>query len=133
MNYFKILGIVFGLAAMLKPVYMHLIPWDENKFIEKTYAKERPPWVIAVGIIGLLLVAFTWYQHFTAEVPNSIILTVLFSLTAIKAIAFIFDYERFQKWVEGMLKKDKGKDIVLIDIAAGVIGLIIILLAVFLY
>jgi hypothetical protein len=43
MNYFKVLGIVFGLAALLKPFYMHLLPWDENQFIEKFYSEKRPP------------------------------------------------------------------------------------------
>jgi len=35
MNYFKVLGIVFGLAAFLKLFYMHFLPWDENSFNEK--------------------------------------------------------------------------------------------------
>ena len=42
MNYFKVLGIIFGLLAMLKPFYMHLIPWDENKFIAKVTHKNAP-------------------------------------------------------------------------------------------
>ena len=38
MHYFAVLGIIFGLAALLKPVYMHWLPWDENSFIEKFYS-----------------------------------------------------------------------------------------------
>ena len=133
MNYFKVLGLVFGLAALLKPVYMHLIPWDENKFIAGTYTEKRPGWIVPVAIIGLGLVALTWYMHFTLEVAHSLILTILFSLTAIKGIALLFDYSRFQQWVSRMLAKDKGRDIVIIDIFAGLFGLAVVLLAVFVY
>jgi len=133
MSYFKILGIVFGLVAMLKPFYMHLIPWDENKFIAKTYTQKRPRWIIPVAIAGLLMVGFTWYKELTTDIPYSLIITIIFSLTAIKAIFFIFDYEKFQQWVAGMLAKDDGKKIVLVDIFAGVFGLIVLTTSIIIY
>lgn len=133
MSYFEILGIVFGLAAMLKPFYMHLIPWDENKFIAKAYAEKRPKWVVPVAITGLLLVAFTWYKELTTDVAYSMIITIIFSLTAIKAIMFIFDYEKFQKWVGGMLAEKKGRKIVLIDIFTGLFGAIVFVASLWLY
>ncbi|MFO7826976.1 MAG: hypothetical protein R6V23_00020 [Bacteroidales bacterium] len=133
MNYFKILGIVFGLAAMLKPFYMHLIPWDENKYIAKAYTKKRPKWVVPVAIVGLALVGLTWYKELTTDIPYSLIITIIFSLTAIKAIFFIFDYEKFQQWVAGMLAKNDGKKIVLVDILAGVFGLIVFVASMIIY
>jgi hypothetical protein len=133
MSYFKILGIAFGLAAMMKPVYMHLIPWDENKFIAKAYSKKRPKWIVPVAIAGLLLVAFTWYKELTTDVAYSMVITIIFSLTAIKALLFIFDYEKFQKWVAGMLAEKEGKKIVLIDIVAGIFGLIVIVASLLIY
>lgn len=133
MSYFKILGIVFGLAAMLKPIYMHLIPWDENKFIARAYAKERPKWIVPVAILGLLLVVFTWYKELTTDVAWSMVITIIFSLTAIKATIFIFDYEKFQKWVAGMIAEKQGKKIVLIDIVAGIFGAIVIAASIMLY
>jgi len=133
MNYFKILGISFGLAAMLKPFYMHLIPWDENKYIAKAYSQKRPKRIVPVAIIGLLLVAFTWYKELTSDVAYSMVITIVFSLTAIKALFFIFDYEKFQKWVEGMLAEKKGRKIVWIDIAVGVFGFIVIIASILLY
>jgi len=133
MNYFKVLGIVFGLAAMLKPFYMHLIPWDENKYIAKAYTKKRPKWVIPVSIVGLILVAITWYKELTTNIPYSLIITIIFSLTAIKAIFFIFDYEKFQQWVAGMLAKEDGKKIVLVDILAGVFGLIVFVTSIIIF
>jgi len=133
MNYFKVLGIVFGLAAFLKPFYMHLLPWDENSFIEKFYSEKRPPYIVIIALLGLALVALTWYLHFTLDIANSISLTVLFSLTAVKALVLLLDYQKFQKTVAAMLRKDRGRSVVLIDIAASIIGLIILVATFILY
>jgi len=133
MNYFKILGIVFGLAAFLKPFYMHLLPWDERSFIEKFYSEKRPPYIVVIALLGLALIALTWYLHFTLNVANSIYLTILFSLTAIKALVLLLDYQKFQKAVAAMLRKDRGRGVVLVDIGASVIGLIILVVTFILY
>ena len=133
MNYFKVLGILFGLAAFLKPFYMHLLPWDENSFIEKFYSEKRPPYIVAIALLGLGLVALTWYFHFTLDVANSIYITVLFSLTAIKALVLLLDYQKFQKTVAAMLSRDRGRRIVLVDIGASVIGLVILIVTYYLY
>lgn len=130
MNYFQILGIVFGLMAFLKPFYMHILPWDENKFIKNTYTQERPKWIVYVAILGLALVALTWYMELTTSIQYSIIITIMFSLTAIKAIVFLFDYKRFHNWVADMLKKDKGKKIVTLDIFVGLFGLAMIIFSI---
>lgn len=53
MNYLKVLGIIFGLVAFLKPFYMHLLPWDENSFIEKFYSEERSPCIIVIALLCL--------------------------------------------------------------------------------
>ena len=55
MNYFKVLGIIFGLVAFLKPFYIHLLPWDENGFIEKFYSEERSPYIIVIALLGFPL------------------------------------------------------------------------------
>ena len=133
MNFFKVLGIIFGLAAFLKPFYMHLLPWDENSFIEKFYTEKRPPYIVIIALLGLALVALTWYFHFTLGIANSIYMTVLFSLTAIKALVLLLDYQKFQKTVAAMLRKDRGRGVVLVDIGASVIGLVILIAAFYLY
>lgn len=126
MNYFQIIGIVFGLAAFLKPFYMHVIPWNENKFIAKAYTEKRPGWVMPVALTGLVLIGFTWYQELSTEIRYSMIISILFSLSAIKAIFFIFDYSKFQRWVTGLLSKDKGINVVIVDVFAGIFGFVLI-------
>jgi hypothetical protein len=133
MNYFLVLGIVMGGLALLKPVYMHLIPWDENRFIAKAYAEKRPVWVVVMALLGLGLVGLTWYLHFTAAVPYSIVITLLFSLTAVKGITLLLDYARFQHWVAGMLRRDGGRQIVWIDLGVSLIGLGMMAVSVWLY
>lgn len=133
MNYFKVLGLVFGLVAFLKPFYMHVLPWDENAFIKKAYAEKRPKWIVWVSLIGFLLVGFTWYKHFTSDIQYSIVITLLFSLTLIKGLTFVFNYKAFYLWVSKMLSKNNGKKIILVDVAAGVLGLVIIVLSLKLY
>ncbi|KYC46435.1 MAG: hypothetical protein AMQ22_02134 [Candidatus Methanofastidiosum methylothiophilum] len=132
MNYFQILGLIFGLLALLKPFYMHIIPWDENKFIAKTYSEKRPTWILPAAILGLLLVCFTWFMELTTDVSYSILITVLFSLTAIKGLTLLFNYEKFQSFVSGMLSKDRGKKIVMIDALVGVFGLIVVIISLYL-
>jgi len=128
-----ILGIAFGLVAMLKPFYMHILPWDENKALSRAYSSKRPGWVVPVAIAGLLLVGFTWYMELTTAVPYSIVITLLFSLTAVKALFFLFDYEKFQQWVAGMLSRNKGRKVVLVDSLVGVFGLIVIIATLLIY
>jgi len=72
-------------------------------------------------------------MELTTEVPYSMIITVMFSITAVKALVLIFDYKRFYLWVAGMLSKDKVKKIILVDIFAGVFGLIMIVLSILLF
>ena len=133
MNYFEILGISFGLLAFLKPFYMHILPWNEMKGIEKAYAEKRPAWVVPTAIAGILLVAFTWYKEVTTAIPYSILITLLFSLTLIKAVYFLFDYKKFQQWVSGMLKRERGKQIILVDIGASAFGLLLIIVSVLVF
>jgi len=73
------------------------------------------------------------YLHFTLDIANSIYVAVLFSLTAIKGIALVFDYGTFQKMVARMLQRDKGRGVVLVDIGASFIGLVILVVTFMVY
>ena len=132
MYYFKILGIVYGFLAMMKPFYMHLIPWDENKYIAQVYSKKRPLWIVFIAIAGLSLVAITWYMELTTSIPYSLVLTILFSVTAIKASMLLINYQSFQKWIEKLLMAERNKKIIAIDIAVGIFGFLIISSSLFL-
>lgn len=129
MNYFKILGLLYGIIALLKPFYMHILPWDEFKGLKKTYAKKRPVWIIWVSIFGVLLTAFTWYMELTTDYKHSTIISVIMSITLIKAINLLFNYQKFHLWIKKTANPKKSNKLVLIDIVVGIIGLIIIILS----
>jgi len=133
MTYFKALGILLGMAAMLKPFYMHLLPGDENKFPAKTYMKKRPFWIIPVALFGLLMLALTWYVEINTDLTYSKVITVIFSITAIKALLFLFDYREFYKWLKRKLKEDRGKKIAIVDLWVGELGLIMVVLSIVIF
>lgn len=129
MNYFKVIGLILGLIAMLKPVYMHLIPWDEMIFIKNAYKKDRPKCMIWIALVGLFLVMFTWYKELTTDISYSIYITILVTLSALKAILLLFDYKSFQKWISEMLEHGENRKIIAIDVLVGVIGAVIVIVS----
>jgi hypothetical protein len=132
MNYFKILGLVFGTIALLKPVYIHVIPYDENKFIARAYSNKRPVWIVPVVIIGLLLVLYTWYIEITTNYAYSVVISLLFTLTAVKGLILLFNYRKFYMWVSKMLRTGGGKEILRVNIGASIFGFIMIILTIIL-
>ncbi len=133
MSYFQVLGFIIGLAAVLKIVLMLLRPQNATDFIARAYGEKRPVWVVPVFIITLGLVGYTWYMQFTTNVPYSIVVTVFVSLALLKVFFIVFDYQRFKKKVDATLAKEKGRDIFIQNILGGIIGLIVFLLALFVY
>ena len=54
---------------------------------------------------------FSTVFHFVlGDVHYSIVITILFSLTAIKGVILLFDYQKFQSWVATNAAKRKGTE-----------------------
>lgn len=133
MNYFQILSYVFGAILILTRPAIQFFPRYWNKFeLEKAYTEKQPAWVWVVGLIGLLLVAFTWYKHFTAGVPYSLVITILLSLTLIKMSQVLFNYKQFRIFVARVLEKDR-KTLALINLFALLLGISSLFIGLFLY
>lgn len=133
MNYFQILSLVFGALLILTRPAIQFFPKQWNAFeLNTAYTKKQPRWVWVVGFIGLLLVAFTWYMHFTAGVPYSLVITLLLSLTLIKSYQVLFNYEQFRSFVVRVLEKDR-QTLSLINVGVLILGLGTILIGIFLY
>ncbi len=133
MNYFQILSYVFGAILILTRPAIQFFPRHWNKFeLEKAYTEKQPAWVWVVGLIGLLLVAFTWYMHFTAGVPYSLVITILLSLTLIKMSQVLFNYKQFRIFVVRVLEKDR-KTLALINLFALLMGISSLFIGLFLY
>jgi hypothetical protein len=133
MNYFQVLSIVFGLVLILTRPAIQFFPKQWNAFeLNTAYTEKQPRWVWLVGLFGIVLVAFTWYKHFTAGVPYSLVITLLLTLTLVKMSQVLFNYKQFRAFVVRVLEKDR-KTLALINIAALILGIASLLIGFLLY
>lgn len=133
MNYFQGLCFVFGALLLLTRPAMHFFPKRWNDFeLNKAYTEEQPRWIWAVAAAGVLLVGFTWFQHLTADIPYSLVITLLFSLTLIKTSQVLFNYRQFRRFVVHVLTEDRRK-LTAINATVLLFGIAVFFLGIFLY
>ncbi len=133
MTYFKIFSIIMGLVTIGVRPLMHIFPEKWNKFeLETAYTEKRPNWVWGVALIGLTIVCFTWYKQLTTDIPYSLILTLIITLTLIKTSQILFNYDNFRKFVHKALIEDRSI-LRKINIATTLLGLSLLYLGVFIY
>ncbi len=133
MNYFQGLSYVFGTILILTRLLIQFFPERWNRFeLNTAYTEEQPRWIWYVGGFGLLLVLFTWYQHFTLDVPNSLAITLVLSLTLIKTSQVLFNYQQFRQFVVRVLTEDRAV-LARINVAATLLGLAVLSMGYCLY
>ncbi len=133
MNYFQVLSIVFGLILILTRPAIQFFPKQWNAFeLNKAYTEKQPRWVWYIGLFGLGLVAFTWYKHFTAGIPYSLVITLLLTLTLVKMSQVLFNYKQFRAFVVQVLEKDR-RTLALINIFALILGIASLLIGFLIY
>jgi len=71
-------------------------------------------------------------MHFTADVPSSLVITLLLSLSLIKSSQVLFNYRQFRAFVARVLEKDR-KTLSLINAVVLILGTGTILMGLFLY
>ena len=133
MNYFQVLSIVFGLILILTRPAIQFFPKQWNAFeLNTAYSEKQPRWVWYVGLFGLILVIFTWYMHFTAGIPYSIVITLMLTLTLVKMSQVLFNYKQFRAFAVRVLERDR-KTLTLINIFALFLGLASLIMGLMLY
>ncbi|MGM0688789.1 MAG: hypothetical protein ACQESO_04305 [Bacillota bacterium] len=133
MNYFQVLSIVFGLILILTRPAIQFFPKQWNAFeLNTAYTEKQPRWIWFIGVFGLALVIFTWYMHFTAGIPYSLVITLLLTLTLIKMSQVLFNYKNFRAFVVQVLER-KRKTLTLINLFALILGVASLLMGFFLY
>lgn len=133
MNYFEGFSIIWGAIMIVIRAFIHIIPEKWNHFeLEKVYKHKRPKWIWIVCLVSILIVSFTWYKELTTNVPYSLIITTLISLTLIKISQLIFNYQNFRAFVRKALVEDRSI-IRKINLSTTIIGIILIILGVYLY
>jgi len=133
MNYFQVLSIVFGLILILTRPAIQFFPQQWNAFeLNTAYTEKQPRWVWFVGLFGLALVILTWYMHFTAGIPYSIVITLVLTLTLVKTSQVLFNYKQFRSFVVRVLERDR-KTLTLINTFALLLGLALLIMGFLLY
>jgi len=133
MNYFQVLSIVFGLILILTRPAIQFFPRQWNAFeLNTAYTEKQPRWVWFVGLFGLALVIFTWYMHFSAGIPYSIVVTLVLTLTLVKMSQVLFNYKQFRAFAVWVLEKDRKK-LTLINIFALILGMALLIMGFLLY
>lgn len=92
-NFFKVISIVYGLAMVFRGPVVNQIPeqWQNSETVE--YDSDKPlVWLWLLAAIGIFLMAFTWYKHFTLDIEHSWILGSILTLTIFKLSRRIYNY-----------------------------------------
>jgi len=132
-NYFQVLSIVFGVLLILTRPAIQFFPKQWNAFeLNTAYTEKQPRWVWFVGLFGLALVILTWYMHFTAGVPYSIVITLVLTLTLVKTSQVLFNYKQFRNFAVRVLERDR-KTLTMINIFALLLGLALLIIGFLLY
>ena len=133
MNYFQVLSLMFGLLLILTRPLIQFFPKRWNDFeLNTAYTEKQPGWVWVVGVIGFLLVGFTWYKHLTTDVPYSLVITIFITLTLLKTSQVLFNYKQFRQFVERVLVTDR-KTLALINTTVLALGIAVLSLGLFVY
>ncbi len=131
MNYFAILCFLWAAVGIGSRVAMWKMGdrWKEWE-LNEAYGVKRPMAINVVLVVGLALVAYTWYQFFTTDVPHSWIISVLVSLTTIKIGTILFQYKAFRKFAVVMLNdpnKMRALNVGVLAYSAGLVAMGVLL------
>lgn len=133
MNYFQILSFSLGAVIILTRFLIEFFPkrWKEFE-LNSAYTEEKPKWIWYVAIFGLIIIAFTWYMHFTTDVPYSIVITLFVSLTVLKTSQVLFNYENFRSLVVRLFNEER-KTLTKLNVVILILGIAVFSLGLFLY
>ncbi|MBV1759027.1 MAG: hypothetical protein KMY55_14455 [Dethiosulfatibacter sp.] len=131
-NYFSYLCFIWAAVGIITRVLMVTMGDRWNKWeMEKAYASQKPVWIYVIGVVGLFVIAWTWYQVFNLNVQYSWIMAVIVSLTTIKLSALLFKYDQFRQFASETLNNPKKMK--KLNISVLTISIIFIALGVFVY
>ena len=132
MSYFSYLCFFWALIGLGSRFFIMKMGNKWNKWeLNQAYTESKPKWIYILGIFGIGLVIFTWYQVIITEVRYSWIIAVLISFTLIKVFNLMFNYNKFREFVVNTLNNKKRWK--LINIGIIIFSIILILMGIFLY
>ncbi|MHB2156244.1 hypothetical protein ACX8XN_17860 [Calditrichota bacterium GD2] len=132
LNYFQILCLFWAALGIGSRVLMAVMGnrWKEWE-LNSAYREEKPKWLYAVGVLGLALIAYTWYAVFTLQVAYSWIIAALVSVTGIKIYMALFRYSQFREFVVRILNDRRRMR--QLNVAVLIFSALCVVMAFFLY
>jgi hypothetical protein len=131
-NYFSYLCFIWAIIGITTRILMAVYGERWNKWeMDQAYKEVKPKWIYLISLLGILLVAFTWYQVFNLDVEYSWIIALLLSLTLVKISALLFNYEKFRAFASETLNNPKKK--LRLNISVFIVSIVMILLGLFVY
>ncbi len=132
LNYFSILSISWALVGILTRILMTIFGERWNKWeMTKAYKEERPRWVVAVSLLGVLLVGYTWYQVMVSDLAYTWIIALLLTVTLVKIGALLFRYDAFRAFARDVLGNPAKKR--QLTLSVFLISLVMLWMGFFLY
>lgn len=133
MNYFAVLSLIFGILLIGTRVLIHLFGEAWNDFeLKIAYTEKQPRWVWYIAFLGVLLIGYTWYQYVITDIPYSIIITIIITITLIKTSQVLFNYAQFRAFAARLLTQDR-KTLLALNSIIVILGLGLLLLGAFVY
>ncbi len=130
--YFSILCYIWSAIAIISRIAMFAMKDNWNKWeTEKAYSQKKPFWVYIVCIVGIVIIITTWYVNFKYNVSLGWILSILITLTSIKMVNIIFNYNKFRDFIIKTLN-NKGK-MMKLNVLVLALSIILIFMGIFLY
>lgn len=132
LNYFSYLCFGWAAVGIITRILMVGFgkKWNDWE-MASAYKSKKPIWIYIVCALGLIIVAFTWYQVFTLNVKLSWIIAALLSLTLVKISNLLFNYDKFREFASKTLNDPKKK--LKLTLSVLVLSLVLIFLGIFVY
>ncbi|MGF7059030.1 hypothetical protein [Brassicibacter mesophilus] len=132
MNYFGIICFVWALIGIGSRIIMGVMGEKWNNWeLNSAYASEKPKILNVIGVIGYLIVIFTWYMVIISSIEYSWIIAALVSVTVIKISTILFNYKAFRRFVSDMLNNEKK--MFQLNLGVVIYSIILIFMGIFLY
>ncbi len=127
---FRILSIALGTLLVLRGPLLAMI---EHRRKDAPAVPARQPFLLWLGaVVGLLVVAATWWMHVKHPVPGSLAVTVVATLSVFWASQVLFNYGRFRELQRKLAAVRPGL-VAAFRVAVALIGVALILLGIFVY
>lgn len=101
--------------------------WEVNS----AYTQKKPVWIYVIALSGIVLIGLIWFSYFYYSIDYGWILALLISLTLVKILNLLFNYNQFREFVRKAL--DNKQKMLRLNVSVLFLAAALILMGIFLY